>query len=148
MIVILRSFTLNKSIFFLFSDNSYCGILINVACQLRENPELIFSTDERRNSPYIVANKRDDQDHLDQFILDERTKFEVVVDGEIIGKSEDFFSAFALYMASFYVFNVAYPKDFENTLIFIQKLFLEILDDGLKAPSRVLTLISKVKNSL
>ena len=37
------------------------------------------------------------------------------------------------------------PKCLENTMTFIQKFILRILDDGLKAPGRVLTLISKAK---
>ena len=107
----------------------------------------MFSTDEERKSPYIIADNVENED-LNQFLLNEETKFKVIVEGEVIGSAEDFFNAFTLYMASFYVFNIAYPKDFEKSLTFIQKFFLEILDDGMKAPPRVLTLISKVKNKL
>ena len=128
--------------FFLYNTN--CGILIKVAC---ENPELMFSTDKGTKSPYIITNNVKDQD-LTQFLLNKETKFKVIVEGEVIGSPEDLFTAFTLYMTSFYVFNVAYPKDFENSLTFIQKFFLEILDNRLKAQPRVLTLISKVKNKL
>ena len=107
----------------------------------------MFSTDKGTKSPYIITNNVKDQD-LTQFLLNKETKFKVIVEGEVIGSPEDLFTAFTLYMASFYVFNVAYPKDFENSLTFIQKFFLEILDNRLKAQPRVLTLISKVKNKL
>ena len=129
-----------------FLDNSNCGIIVNTACLLRENPEVMFSNDEERKSPFIRRIDASEEDFSS--ILNESTKFEVILEGEVIGRSDDFFNSFSLYMASFYVFNIAYPKDFQNTLTFVQKYFLEILDDGLKAPPKVLTLITKVKNIL
>ena len=61
-----------------------------------------------------------------------------------IASSKYFIRAFAILMASFYVFNVEYLKKLEGTLIFIQKFFLRISDKQ-KSPSKVLRLISSIK---
>ena len=47
-------------------------------------------------------------------------------------------------MASFYVFDVEYPKKLDGTLISIQKKFLKISDKQ-KSLSKVLRLISSIK---
>ena len=52
-----------------------------MACLLHENPELMFSTNQERKSPYIITNNFKDQD-LTQFLLKEETKYKVIVEGD------------------------------------------------------------------
>ena len=48
-------------------------------------------------------------------ILDEECTFEVKVEKCTLGVTKDFLKAFSMYIASFYIFNIAYPKSMENT---------------------------------
>ena len=55
-----------------------------------------------------------------EFLAD-ASRLDVLIERFQTASSKDFFRAFAILMASFYVFNVEYPKKLEGTLIFIQK---------------------------
>ena len=57
-----------------------------------------------------------------EFLAD-ASRLDVLIERFQTASSKDFFRAFAILMASFYVFNVEYPKKLEGTLIFIQKNF-------------------------
>ena len=52
----------------------------------------------------------------------------------------------ALYLATFYVFNMQYPKEMAGTVRFFQKFVLKIKDDS-KTHAKLLTLISRLKKA-
>ena len=66
------------------------------------------------------------------------------IEDNCVGVTKDFVRA--LLMSAHYVFNVAYAPEIEGTMIFIQKLILE-LADSVKPPAKVFSLISKVKKN-
>ena len=55
-------------------------------------------------------------------------EFSVILEGEIIGHSKGFLKILAVYLASFYVFNTAYPNMLCGTLPFIQKHLMKLGD--------------------
>ena len=73
--------------------------------------------------------------------------FEIKVEQFTTGTTKDFVKSVALLISSFYVFNVEYPSKVENTLIFIQKFFLNINDKS-KTSDKVLRFMSVLKKKL
>ena len=71
--------------------------------------------------------------------------FEVIASGEAIADSDDLLTAAALWMAVFYVFNLAYPACVAKTILFCQKILLNIQDEE-AAPRPIVTLTSKLNN--
>jgi len=65
----------------------------------------------------------------------------VVVEGCVIARSKNLKTAMAIVFASYYVFNIAYPKKLLGVMTFIQKDILQINDKAAKV-SKVLTLMS------
>ena len=76
--------------------------------------------------------------------LGEENEFEIVVEGQVIDKTEDFISAMALLIVCHYVFNLAYPENLTGTFTFFQKFILKISDCS-KLPAKVSGLINKIK---
>ena len=131
------------NLYYFFLDISNCATILYVPWLLRETP-FDFFLNENHALPIITCNKFSSVKSDLTDVLED-AEFDVKVDGHSLCQSKDFIAGFEVYLASFYVFNITYPKSLENTMIFIQKFLLGILDDGFKAPGRVLTLISKAK---
>ena len=69
--------------------------------------------------------------------------FHVYVDGIDIIATKEMKEAFALFLASFYIFNIAYPPKIEKSLQFYQKMFLQ-LDDSVPRRNAVIKLMNRV----
>ena len=61
-------------------------------------------------------------------LVDGEELYKVILDEIAIAECGDLVTAFMLMVATYYVFNVAYPKELKNTLMFMQKAFLNIMD--------------------
>ena len=105
--------------------------------QLRENPYDFFLSDENATFPKILCTRLASRKTDLNIILSDEPEFKVLVEKNQIFQTKDFTVAFQVYLASFYIFNF---------LIFVQKYVLNIFDDGIKALSRVLSMITKAKN--
>ena len=76
----------------------------------------------------------------------ENTEYELKVETFTLARGQNFIEMFGLMLASFYIFNVEYPKKLEGSLMFLQKFLLGIGDET-KTPQKVLQLMSKVKKA-
>jgi hypothetical protein len=72
--------------------------------------------------------------------------YHIIVDGESVAKVNSFTRAFRLLFASFYVFNVAYPKELKCTYSFFQRIIMNIYDEG-TIPRKVVTLTAKLTSN-
>ena len=86
--------------------------------QLRESVTAIWETEGCTEAyPHIRVVLNGDEE-----------QYEVIVEGLVVCLSGNVVVAFALMLASYYVFNLAYPKDLTNTLMFYQRVFLGLTD--------------------
>lgn len=69
----------------------------------------------------------------------------VSADGVLIGSTYGIVNSIMLWFATFYVFNMSFPKESKQTLTFIQKVILG-LKDKLKIPSKIFTLQKRIEN--
>ena len=79
--------------------------------------------------------------------LEECTAFSTVIDGIDIAHSSTILMAFAVYLSSFYVFNLAYPVVLKKTLTFFQRIILNI-QDASKIDRSVVTLLDRFNQHL
>ena len=70
----------------------------------------------------------------------------IVADKVVICETDNLMEAAGLLLATFYVFNIAYPKASMATLTFYQKVFLNLQDEAKRLP-RVISLLSKLVSS-
>ena len=112
----------------------------------RENPDHYFFNERGAHGP-IISIKGYEKGDDDGKIVDDDVEFEVSVEGNQLCLVKDFMVAFQIYLESYNIFNISYPKGLENTLLFFQKYIINICDDGIKISTRVLSLIMKAKNS-
>ena len=78
-----------------------------------------------------------------QGLFEESSEYELKVATFTLTRGQNFIEMFSLMLASFYIFNVEYPKKLEGSLMFLQK-FLLGMGDEIKTPQKVLQLMSKV----
>ena len=126
-------------------------MILVVPYLLRENAFGYFqldddTTDAGQVKPRIICPKLCNASVGLHVVLEEDATYEVKVEKCSLGTTNDFLKAFAMYIASFYIFNVVYPQSIEHTLCFVQKLFLK-LSDSTKTSARVLSLIAKLKRA-
>ena len=75
--------------------------------------------------------------------IEDSDRFEIIADNELVCTCRNLISAVGSLVATFYIFNIAYPKELVATLTFIQK-FIIGMQDGVKKNSKVIGFISKV----
>lgn len=56
-------------------------------------------------------------------------EYEVIVEKVTVATAENFSTAFANYLSSFYCLNLQYPDKLKKTLKFFQRVILDIKDD-------------------
>ena len=112
---------------------------------LREDPVGFFMGSDNYQ-PRLVS--KDIMSDIDDFsvLFEENTEYELKVETFTLARGQNFIEMFSLMLASFYIFNVQYPKKLEGSLLFFQKFLLGISDET-KTPQKVLQLISKVKKA-
>ncbi|PIK49006.1 hypothetical protein BSL78_14112 [Apostichopus japonicus] len=71
---------------------------------------------------------------------EEVSSYTVKVDGFKVTESSNFMSAFAIYLATFYIFNLVYPTALKKTLNFHQRMILNI-QDGLPVDNTVMRVV-------
>ena len=123
-----------------------CSALLAVPYLLREDVAKLF--DQRNNKqPTILCRgveiKLDDINLLEVLNGD---SFAVMVEDCHITCTPDLIHAFGLMIALHYVFNLSYAAPTQATMVFIQKLILN-LADNYRAPTKVLNLIAKIRKS-
>ena len=79
-----------------------------------------------------------------KLVLSIQTKeFQLIADGETVATTANLISAVGLWIASFYVFNLAYPSSLNKTLLFCQNILLGIIED-VSSPRPVITHTNKL----
>ena len=66
-----------------------------------------------------------------------RDVFTIMADGEQVCTTDTLTWAVKLLVATYYVFNIAYPKKIAATMQFIQEKLLDVHDDAVKNPRAV-----------
>ena len=98
----------------------------------------VFSAVQEDGAPYIKGDNAD---------LSECNTFTISVDGVEVTNCSTLLPAVAVYLASFYVFNLAYPSTLKKTLTFIQKVILNI-QDNVKIERSVVTRLERLNKHL
>ena len=112
---------------FLFSllDLSHSTALLALPYILREESLHYFDI-TTSNQPRFRYNTPI-SDISDIEFLADASRFDVLIERFESASSEDFIRAFAILMASFYVFNVEYPKKLEGTLFSFKNFLWKLL---------------------
>ena len=122
--------------------------MLTIPYLLRENVYDIFHIDDNADVNVYQRIKclsvTSDSDALENVFIGECEVFEIVVDNRMVARTNDFFQAFSVMMASYYVFNLEYPNTLVETLI--QRYILGI-SDSTKTLQRVLTIVAKVRKN-
>ena len=110
------------------------GAIFVLFSRLKEKPSEIIIKDENQPiaEPKIVFK---------DYFLD--SVYSVVVDNQRLCSTKDFIHAVKLLMATYYIFNIAYPKPSEGTLTFIQKGLIN-LQDRAKMNKKVANLLLEI----
>lgn len=80
-------------------------------------------------------------------IIKKEEQYILKTDSEEVSNSTSLNKALMCFVASFYVFNLSYPKPCKKFLTFIQRIFLKIAD-GEKVDKSVLLLNEKIHNQM
>ena len=75
------------------------------------------------------------------------TSFDVIIDEIAVSSSNNLMTAVTVFLASFYVFNLAYPTCLKKTLSFFQKIVLNI-QDNIPLERSVLSLLEKLNKNI
>ena len=110
---------------------------------LSEKPESFF--DSNTSQPRIAIVEAPSVDLA--FVVEDNVQFYIKIEQQTICREADFVQGFTLMLALHYIFYISYSKDIKASMIFFQRMFFKILDN-LKIPTKVLTLINKVKKDI
>ena len=89
-------------------------------------------------APYIKGNSPE---------LSDCTEFSIYIDGVDVAHCTTLLAAVSVYLACYYVFNLAYPAGLKKTLTFFQKVILNIHDNA-KIERSVVTLLERLNQHL
>ena len=123
-----------------------CSALLAVPYLLREDAAKFF--DQRNNKqPTILCRLAEIKlDDIDLLKVLKGDSFAVVVEDCHIAFTRDLIHAFGIMIALHYVFNLSYAAPTQATLVFIQKLILD-LAEHYRAHTKVLNLIVKIRQN-
>ena len=95
--------------------------LLIIPIRVKEKMEVILQKDEGQgvSSPTILWNGATLKDSM----------YAVVVDNERVCETNDILLAYKVLFATHYVFNLAYKKEIDATMTFIQKGLLNVQDN-------------------
>ena len=118
-------------LFYSFLDLTRCIALLSLLFHLKENPINYFELPDtiisrNTNQPRIKCDVDKEEDFHE--IENKSMLFEIKLGQFTTGTTKDLVKSMALLINSFYVFNVEHSSKIENTLTFIQKVFLNIND--------------------
>ena len=134
-----------KYLVFFSLDTTQCAALIALPYLLREDPKNFF--DQTLKQPTIrCRGMQMDLDAIDFTAVLKCDSFTVIVEDNELTYTRDFIHAFGIVIALHYVFNLTYATPIQASMVFIQKLILD-LSDNYRPPIKVLHLIQKIKNS-
>ena len=100
-------------------------------------PELLSEKCE-----HFFATERGDRCYP-YVLITEQGEFIIIADNVDVATADTLPKAFQVYFAVFYIFNIAYSKQTNATLTFVQKVLLNI-QDNTKKNARVVSLLAKL----
>ena len=72
--------------------------------------------------------------------------FKVVLDNEVLAQTDNFVRAYKIMLCAYYIFNINYPKELGNSLLFAQKMLLEIGGSNVQS-KKINTLVSRLSKA-
>ena len=115
--------------------------LVRIPLILRENSKKLFVNFGTEPWPQIESKNKESKD-LAQIIF--QSPFNIILDGVVLCETQDFISAVHVTLATYYVFNLNYPKALDAFYTFLQKKIL-CIHGTRPPPSKVLTFMKKLK---
>ncbi len=108
----------------LITDAEQIHALLSIPAHLGEDINQIVRFEEVEDymSPYIYIQ---DNDCLEMTTT--KTKFVIIADGTEVCTTDKLLRAIKLLLGCYYIFNMAYPTKMQNTLCFMQKVFLKLM---------------------
>ena len=96
-----------------------------------------ISGDETPKTPYIASTGEDPPSPVE---------FTLIAEREPVMKTNDFRKTLIALMGSYYTFNIQYPKEASNTLLFIERYLLGIVSRPRMSSSatQIISAISKL----
>ena len=94
----------------------------------------------------VMIKTTEDDSYMNPYILSQNPlggSLQILADGVTICETNNLMKAARLLLATFYIFNIAYPKIIMATLTFFQKVFLNLQDEARRLP-KVISLTSKL----
>ena len=104
---------------------------------------MYFNVEADHFQPRLTCKKLSQNNGDFSVLIDDDVEFELKIETFTLAHGKDFIRMFALLLASFYIFNVEYPKKLEATMVFLQKYMLRIGDET-KTPHKVLQYFAKI----
>ena len=95
-------------------------------------------------SRFIFDNIQDDYNEPYILVNDNRN-FSLFIEKELVYSSCSFIIIFTCFYCSFYIYNIAYTKQLNNTMVFIQKCIFDQQDE-FPIPVKVKKLYNKISN--
>ena len=106
---------------------------------------LLFNTNDL-TVPQILAINANGENPTDLIRLVAADEYRVVVEGLEVGSTGDMIKAVMIMMSTYFVFNIAYPKEVQWFLTFIQKAVLAKHESALRIPT-VIKFIASISNT-
>ena len=123
-----------------------CVTIFAVLVQFDENFSVFLGNEVVEPEQTGVYIRYDGFD--DRFV--DVTKFDIFVDGIDIVEAGDFIEAFACFFASFFVFNLEFPKSVEKSMLFFEKMMLKspsACEKKTKVGKKIINVISSLNSS-
>ena len=125
-----------------------CLALLAVPYLLTEDVAKLFDQGNNKQLTILCRGAEIQLDDVNLLEVLNGDSFAVMVEDCHIACTPDLIHAFGIMIALHYVFNLSYAAPTQATMVFTQKLILN-LADNYRAPTKVLNLIAKIrKNNL
>ena len=120
--------------------------MVTIPTLLRENfGILLYNQDGSNKQPSIKCNDVIiNLEDIDLSAIIQAASYSIIIEDAHVATCQDFLHAFGVVFAVHYVFNLSYNEKIKSTMLFVQKLILD-LEDNFRPPTTVLNLMSKVK---
>lgn len=77
----------------------------------------------------------------------EEGAYSLIIEGEMVSEADTFIDIFLALIASIYTFNLAYPKVWEKSLLFIQNIIMN-LKDGEDIDRRLISVLADLNKEM
>ena len=126
-------------------QKSYLAFLCPLAHFKEEYSSLFFNL-KPLTVPQIVATDENGNTLSDLIGIAGAADYHVIVENLEVGSTGDFIKAIMMMMSTYFIFNIAYPKEVQWYLTFLQKAVLEMHGSALRIQA-VIKFIAELQNA-